>query len=104
MAALRMLRARCFGIRMTLQSANVLLTYTWLILALYGPCLPVLNGLIFCLAKVYILLLFGSLRLLNTDRIQKYSAGVHSLGFRSVALLALAMQSSNLPCEESQYI
>eukprot|EP00971_Amphidinium_carterae_P303806 6036534-Amphidinium_carterae.1 len=45
---------------MTAQAANVLLSYTWLVVTLFGPCLPVLNALAALLVKIYSVLLFSS--------------------------------------------
>eukprot|EP00971_Amphidinium_carterae_P261321 5184225-Amphidinium_carterae.1 len=60
MAAFRMLCARRSAKRMTPGVASVLLSYTWLVATLFGPCLPILNALLALFAMIYSVLLFGS--------------------------------------------
>eukprot|EP00971_Amphidinium_carterae_P197054 3911141-Amphidinium_carterae.1 len=45
---------------MTLQASYVLLKLLWLVMTLFGPCLPILNALIALLANIYPILLFGT--------------------------------------------
>eukprot|EP00971_Amphidinium_carterae_P141779 2808557-Amphidinium_carterae.1 len=69
LAAARVLLARIRGQRMTLQAANVLLSYTWLVVTVFGPCLPILNALIAAFVNIYCLLFFGlDLGLLDTKQ------------------------------------
>eukprot|EP00971_Amphidinium_carterae_P346899 6488652-Amphidinium_carterae.1 len=84
--------------RMKVTDAAVLLNYTWLILALFGPCLPLFNVLSVLLARIYFVLLFGcNLKMLVEDRNEQQSTGVINTGFSSVAFLALVLHSGNLP-------
>eukprot|EP00971_Amphidinium_carterae_P038125 749408-Amphidinium_carterae.1 len=46
--------------RVTLQAADGVLRFTWVVVAVFGPTLPVLNVLIVLLSKIYAVLLFGS--------------------------------------------
>eukprot|EP00971_Amphidinium_carterae_P160277 3177421-Amphidinium_carterae.1 len=92
----RMLNAQLMAKHMTLRAANVLLRYTWLVVALFGPCLPVLTAQTVLLVNIYSVLLFagGPKRLLDIN--ESDTADVQIFGFSSVALLALALQSSHL--------
>eukprot|EP00971_Amphidinium_carterae_P268826 5332955-Amphidinium_carterae.1 len=104
---------------MTLQASNVLLQFSWLVVTLFGPCLPILNTLIALLANIYSILLFGSdfqvsdvketeehgaslpsfgfiLDMRKQTEDEEHGASLPSFGFSTVALLALALQSSNL--------
>eukprot|EP00971_Amphidinium_carterae_P026312 519037-Amphidinium_carterae.1 len=94
MAAFRILRARFRPGPMKLQDANVLLSYVWLVVTLFGPCYPLLAVLLACVVKIYFVLLFGGTSLLGEN--QHLSGSVQSFGFRSVAGLALVLQSWNL--------
>eukprot|EP00971_Amphidinium_carterae_P301279 5985854-Amphidinium_carterae.1 len=58
-AALRLVKVRLGGIGMRLEGSHVLLKFSWLVVTLFGPCLPILNTLIALLANVYAILLFG---------------------------------------------
>eukprot|EP00971_Amphidinium_carterae_P125515 2486375-Amphidinium_carterae.1 len=98
LAAFRIVKGRFAGNgnAMTLADSNVLLKFLWLVVTLFGPCVPILHALIALLATIYSVLLFG------TDRqflyVKETPANVESLpsfGFSTVALLALALQSSN---------
>eukprot|EP00971_Amphidinium_carterae_P200101 3971321-Amphidinium_carterae.1 len=60
MAAFRILKVRLGGSGMTLEGSHVLLKFLWLVVILFGPCLPILNSLITLLASVYSILLFGT--------------------------------------------
>eukprot|EP00971_Amphidinium_carterae_P222252 4411581-Amphidinium_carterae.1 len=57
-AAFRIVKARFIGSGMTLRDSYVLLKFSWLVVALFGPCLPVLNTLIALLEHIYSILLF----------------------------------------------
>eukprot|EP00971_Amphidinium_carterae_P321810 6396774-Amphidinium_carterae.1 len=98
MAAVRVIGVFLNSTQMKLHSASALLSYTWLLVTLFGPCLPILNGLLALLVKIYYFLLFGSdLELLHMTRTQKHSIGVHNCLSICIALLALAMHSCNMP-------
>eukprot|EP00971_Amphidinium_carterae_P057774 1142647-Amphidinium_carterae.1 len=108
-AAFRIVKARVSrdGNGMTLEDSYVLLKFLWLVVTLFGPCLPILHTLIALLANIYSILLFGTcmqfLYVKGTpahaaSKMQPTPAHVSSLpsfGFSTVALLALALQSSN---------
>eukprot|EP00971_Amphidinium_carterae_P268617 5328998-Amphidinium_carterae.1 len=108
---------------MTLQGSYVLLKFLWLVVTLFGPCLPILTTLIALLANIYSILLFGTyVHVLDVKETEEHGAslpsfgfildvksvkeegtedGEHgaslpSFGFSTVALLALAFQSNNL--------
>eukprot|EP00971_Amphidinium_carterae_P195500 3879674-Amphidinium_carterae.1 len=53
-------RVRGNGNGMKLQDSHVLLKFSWLVVTLFGPCLPVLHTLIALLANIYSILLFGT--------------------------------------------
>eukprot|EP00971_Amphidinium_carterae_P166861 3306645-Amphidinium_carterae.1 len=104
---------------MTLQAAGVMLQLSWLVLTLFGPCLPILHALIALLVNIYSFLLFGTdFRVLdvkeieehgaslpsfgfildvkeNEIEVQEHESSLTSFGFGTAALLALAIQSSN---------
>eukprot|EP00971_Amphidinium_carterae_P063157 1249822-Amphidinium_carterae.1 len=104
-AACRMLRVRFSGKRMTLRAANVLLSYTWLLLVLFGPCLPVLNALMALLSIIYSILLFGSdPQLVDLGKSPEHSGGVQNFGSATVALLALILQSINLTSAQAHAV
>eukprot|EP00971_Amphidinium_carterae_P123894 2454056-Amphidinium_carterae.1 len=96
-AALRVAKARFVGNGMSLESSHALLQFSWLVVTLFGPCLPILNTLIVLFANIYSFLLFGShsgiLVLKETD---ENTASLPSLSFSMVALLTLAFHSTNL--------
>eukprot|EP00971_Amphidinium_carterae_P299541 5951535-Amphidinium_carterae.1 len=46
--------------RWTLQASDVVLPFAWVVVAVFGPSLPVLNILITFLSNIYSVLLFGS--------------------------------------------
>eukprot|EP00971_Amphidinium_carterae_P110882 2196539-Amphidinium_carterae.1 len=74
----------------------MLLSYAWLVVTLFGPCLPVLCALLAMFATIYSVLLFGGLHLL--DKKSRWGdAGMEGFGFSVVAGLALVLQSCNLP-------
>eukprot|EP00971_Amphidinium_carterae_P147665 2926723-Amphidinium_carterae.1 len=87
------------GNGMTVKDSHVLLTFAWLVVTLFGPCLPILHALIALLANIYSVLLFGTAtEFLYVKEIEdgEHGASLPSFGFSTVALLALALQSSNL--------
>eukprot|EP00971_Amphidinium_carterae_P138524 2744810-Amphidinium_carterae.1 len=45
---------------MTLNDSHVLLKFLWLVVILFGPCLPILHALIALLVSIYSILLFGT--------------------------------------------
>eukprot|EP00971_Amphidinium_carterae_P237572 4716114-Amphidinium_carterae.1 len=98
MAAFRVVRARRTGNGMTLESANVLLKFLWLVVALFGPCLPILHALIALLANIYAILLFSTdTPFLYAKETEENKASLPpSFGLSTVALLAFALQASNL--------
>eukprot|EP00971_Amphidinium_carterae_P278668 5531847-Amphidinium_carterae.2 len=82
---------------MTLKNSHVLLTFLWLVVTLFGPCLPILHALIALLANIYSTLLFGTdTEFLYAKETEKRMACLPTFGFSAVAFLALAWQSSNL--------
>eukprot|EP00971_Amphidinium_carterae_P266931 5294721-Amphidinium_carterae.1 len=96
--ALRVLRVWLMGRkRMTQKDASLMLSYTWLVVTLFGPCLPILNALAALLVKIYSVLLF-CFRLEMLDMHPSPERSVESVGLSSVALLALIFQFSNLRC------
>eukprot|EP00971_Amphidinium_carterae_P010568 208857-Amphidinium_carterae.1 len=97
--AVRMLRVKMLAAKgASLKDAKVVLSYTWLTVALFGPCLPILNALLAFLPKLFSVIHFDcDLQLLDTSIGQKRDACLESIGFRSVTLLALVLQFSNLP-------
>eukprot|EP00971_Amphidinium_carterae_P097668 1932740-Amphidinium_carterae.1 len=55
----------------------MMLSYAWLVCALLGPSLPLLNVLTVLLAKIYSVLLFGShFQLLKADESQQPRAAL----------------------------
>eukprot|EP00971_Amphidinium_carterae_P326439 6457223-Amphidinium_carterae.1 len=62
LAAFRIAKGRQAGNGngMTLVDAHVLLKLSWLVVTLFGPCLPILHALIAMLANIYSILLFGT--------------------------------------------
>eukprot|EP00971_Amphidinium_carterae_P126375 2503701-Amphidinium_carterae.1 len=54
------MKGRLTGNGMTLQASYVLLKLLWLVVTLFGPCLPVLNVLIALIANIYSILLFST--------------------------------------------
>eukprot|EP00971_Amphidinium_carterae_P162689 3225748-Amphidinium_carterae.1 len=96
-AAFRIVKARLRGSGMTLPASYVLMKFLWLVVTLFGPCLPILNTLIALLANIYSILLFGTnVQVLDVKETEKHGASLPSCGSSTVALLALALQSSNL--------
>eukprot|EP00971_Amphidinium_carterae_P082872 1639538-Amphidinium_carterae.1 len=53
-------RLRGNGNGMTLADSHVLLKFLWLVVTLFGPCLPILHALIAFIANIYSILLFGT--------------------------------------------
>eukprot|EP00971_Amphidinium_carterae_P034862 686348-Amphidinium_carterae.1 len=99
MAAYRIVKSRFTGTGkgMTLTNSHALLKLLWLVVTLFGPCLPILHALIALLANIYSFLLFGTdTQFLYVRGTSTQNASLPSFGFSAVALLALAMQSSNL--------
>eukprot|EP00971_Amphidinium_carterae_P306557 6091960-Amphidinium_carterae.1 len=97
--AFRIAKQRLRGNGMTLKASCVLLKFLWLVVTLFGPCLPILNILIALLANIHSILLFGTNmigNILDVMEIEEHVASLPSFGFSTVALLALAWQSSNL--------
>eukprot|EP00971_Amphidinium_carterae_P067804 1342730-Amphidinium_carterae.1 len=98
-AAFRIVKGRLAGNGngMALKDSNVLLKYLWLVVTLFGPCLPILHALIVLLSHIYSILLFGTNKqFLYVKETGARVASLPSFGFSTVALLALALQSSNL--------
>eukprot|EP00971_Amphidinium_carterae_P128616 2547598-Amphidinium_carterae.1 len=52
--------AKLFKRRMRLDASDALLRFTWVVVALFGSSLPILNALIVLLVKIYSVLLFSS--------------------------------------------
>eukprot|EP00971_Amphidinium_carterae_P252137 5006127-Amphidinium_carterae.1 len=103
MAAFRIVKGMyaATGNGMTLTESHVLLKVLWLVVTLFGPCLPLLHALIALLANSYSFLLFGTdtqfLYVKETPaHVPHVVASLPSFGFSTVALFALALQSSNL--------
>eukprot|EP00971_Amphidinium_carterae_P331134 6464528-Amphidinium_carterae.1 len=98
--AFRLVKLRLGGNGMRLEGSHVLLKFSWLVVTLFGPCLPILNTLIALLAKIYPILLFGCdakfLDVKPESVTQEREAGIPSFGSSMVALLAFALQLSNL--------
>eukprot|EP00971_Amphidinium_carterae_P224090 4446697-Amphidinium_carterae.1 len=87
------------GHSMTLTDAHVLLKFLWLVVTLFGPCLPVLHALIALIAHIYSILLFGTntqFLYVKETKTPALVAGLPAFGFSTVAFLVLAGQSSNL--------
>eukprot|EP00971_Amphidinium_carterae_P330106 6462960-Amphidinium_carterae.1 len=97
LSAIRIAKARLTGNGMGLATSHSLLKLSWLMVTLFGPCLPILNALIALLANIYSILLFGSdAKLLDLKETDAHATGLPSLGFSTVALLALVLHSTNL--------
>eukprot|EP00971_Amphidinium_carterae_P309373 6147833-Amphidinium_carterae.1 len=60
MTTYRIVMAKLFKRRMRLDTSDVVLRFAWVVVALFGPSLPILNALIALLSKIYPVLLFGS--------------------------------------------
>eukprot|EP00971_Amphidinium_carterae_P027619 544067-Amphidinium_carterae.1 len=56
----RIVMKKLVGKRMPMRASDVTLRFTWVVVALFGPSLPVLSALIALLSKIYFVLLFGS--------------------------------------------
>eukprot|EP00971_Amphidinium_carterae_P171222 3393894-Amphidinium_carterae.1 len=104
-AAFRLVKVQWLdGIGLTLEGSHVLLKFGWLVVILFGPCLPILNALSAVLVNVYSILLFGSERkfldarenVLDANGTQEAGATIPGFGFSTVALFALVLQLSNL--------
>eukprot|EP00971_Amphidinium_carterae_P313894 6238714-Amphidinium_carterae.1 len=106
-AAYRIVRGRLRGNSMSLAGSHVLLKFLWLVVTLFGPCLPILHALIALTATIYSVLLFGTdaqvldvkegeEQLLDVTETPEHMASMPRFGFSTAALLALALQSSNL--------
>eukprot|EP00971_Amphidinium_carterae_P026233 517318-Amphidinium_carterae.1 len=52
--------AKLFKRHVTVEKSDVVLRFAWVVVALFGPSIPVLNVLIALLSKIYFVLLFGS--------------------------------------------
>eukprot|EP00971_Amphidinium_carterae_P292644 5809643-Amphidinium_carterae.1 len=98
MAAFRLFRMVFGANHMTSTDASVLLNYAWLVVALFGPSLPMLNILIALLVKIYSVLLFAS-GSCDVDMRLGRSIRTSGSGFNVIALLAVALQSSSFPSE-----
>eukprot|EP00971_Amphidinium_carterae_P276039 5477615-Amphidinium_carterae.1 len=91
------MKVRLTGNGMTLQASYALLKLSWLVVTLFGPCLPILNALIALIANIYSILLFSTdAQLLDLEETVQHGANMPSCGSSTMALLALALQSSNL--------
>eukprot|EP00971_Amphidinium_carterae_P055103 1085830-Amphidinium_carterae.1 len=76
-----MLKNQLGGRGLKLSRASVLLSYTWLVVTLFGPCLPITNALIALMLKIYSALLFGSqLQILHMPDGHEQSAIVPDVG------------------------
>eukprot|EP00971_Amphidinium_carterae_P222142 4409449-Amphidinium_carterae.1 len=95
-AAFRIVKAVLVGNGMTLQASFVLLKFSWLVVMLFGPCLPILNALIALLANIYSILLFDTAGTQFLHVKDDHGASLPAYGSSTVALLALALQLSNL--------
>eukprot|EP00971_Amphidinium_carterae_P014643 289182-Amphidinium_carterae.1 len=96
-AAFRVVKARFRRTGMSVESSYVLLQFSWLMVTLFGPCLPILNTQVALLANIYCNLLFGChSQLLDVKETLKHTSGLPSFGFSTVALLPLAFHSTNL--------
>eukprot|EP00971_Amphidinium_carterae_P246337 4892757-Amphidinium_carterae.4 len=82
---------------MRLRSSHVLLKFSWLVVTLFGPCLPLLNTLVALVANVYAILLFGCDAKVLHVKTLNHRPTIPSFGLSTVAALALALQLSNLP-------
>eukprot|EP00971_Amphidinium_carterae_P091683 1814962-Amphidinium_carterae.1 len=97
MTTFRILKVRFGGHGMTLRGLLVLLQFLWLVVTLFGPCLPVLITLSALLANTYSVLLFNTdPQLLEMNKSQEEGARLPNFGFSMVTLLAVVLQSSNL--------
>eukprot|EP00971_Amphidinium_carterae_P199553 3960625-Amphidinium_carterae.1 len=76
----RIMKVRLGFNGMRLEAVHVLLTFLWLVLTLFGPCLPILNTLIVLLSNIYSILLFGSNANILKAR-QEHGAALPSFGF-----------------------
>eukprot|EP00971_Amphidinium_carterae_P088860 1758540-Amphidinium_carterae.1 len=56
----RIIAAKLVHKRVKLRSLDVVLRLAWVVVAVFGPSLPVLNVLIAVLSKIYSVLFFGS--------------------------------------------
>eukprot|EP00971_Amphidinium_carterae_P189925 3770254-Amphidinium_carterae.1 len=96
-AAIRVVKGRLAGKGMRLESSHALLKFSWLMVTLFGPCLPILNTLAALLVNIYSILLFGcDSQLLDLKETNKHAASLPSFGVSTVALLTLAFHSTNL--------
>eukprot|EP00971_Amphidinium_carterae_P085514 1691847-Amphidinium_carterae.1 len=78
------------GHGMTLQASYALLKFLWLVVTLFGPCLPILNTLVALTTNIYSILLFGTdAQLLDVREPPAHVASLPSFGFSTAALLAL---------------
>eukprot|EP00971_Amphidinium_carterae_P143839 2850438-Amphidinium_carterae.1 len=104
--AFRIVKRRFTGNGMTVQASYVVLKFVWLVVTLFGPCLPILNTLIALLANIYSILLFGTAaQVLDVKETAEQhfllevkdiaTASLPSFGFSTAALLGLALQASN---------
>eukprot|EP00971_Amphidinium_carterae_P052401 1031463-Amphidinium_carterae.1 len=90
-------RSRHNGNAMRLESSYALLKFLWLVVILFGPCLPILHALIALLANIYFILLFGTdTEFLYVKPNTAHIASLPSFGLSTVVLLALTLQASNL--------
>eukprot|EP00971_Amphidinium_carterae_P153446 3042150-Amphidinium_carterae.1 len=89
------MKRRLSGKGMKLQASYVLLKLLWLVLILFGPCLPILDALIALLANIYSILLFGTdAQILDVKETEDHGANLPGCGSSTMAWLALALQSA----------
>eukprot|EP00971_Amphidinium_carterae_P166289 3295892-Amphidinium_carterae.1 len=75
------MKRRLSGKGMTLQASYVLLKLLWLMVILFGPCLPILNALIALAANIYSILLFGTdAQVLNVKEKEDHGASLPGCG------------------------
>eukprot|EP00971_Amphidinium_carterae_P189678 3765065-Amphidinium_carterae.1 len=70
------------GNGMTLKGSYVLLKFSWLVVTLFGPCLPILNALIALLVNIYSILLFGTgTQVLDVKETEEHGASLPTFCF-----------------------
>eukprot|EP00971_Amphidinium_carterae_P143545 2843842-Amphidinium_carterae.1 len=75
------MKRRLRGTGMKPRASYVLLKFLWLVVTLFGPCLPVLNTLIALLANIYSILLFGTdPPVLDMTKTEEHEASLPSCG------------------------
>eukprot|EP00971_Amphidinium_carterae_P124628 2468668-Amphidinium_carterae.1 len=81
MAALRLLVVRLRGKgRLVSKSTSALLNYTWLVVTIFGPCLPILIALFAVLAKMQSALLLCSTQLFRMHESQRQGVARKAVG------------------------